>query len=1089
MTANHLKVLFLFLFTGVFLLHSKAHPQSKSIALREALEKVTKTYGTQFVYDPKLIDGKTTTYNVSIKEKRPVEDVLKEILYPNELVFLYVNTNYYTIVSKSRVGESSQKINNSAGLPQENNTGSFTRQITLTGKVTDVKGLPLSDVTVVVKGTNEGTRTDAGGNFSILVANTNKIILVFSLIGYKTTDYSVEGNNPVRINLEVQDRALEEVVVIGYGSVKRSNLTGAVVSIKPEEVKKVPATNVMEAIQGKVPGVDITRSSGSAGAKANVSVRGNRSLTASNQPLYIVDGIQYSNFEDLNPNDIQSMEVLKDAASTAIYGSRGANGVIIITTKKGRNGQTRISANSYAGVSELYGFPQVQTPEEYKQYRREANRTIGKWNSPADDAAVLGTLINSKGVVWKDLLVHNGFQNDIQVGVSAGGEKTNIYTSLDYFKEKGILKNDVLNRYSVRMNVDHSISKSFKIGTQNQVTYYNQDIRRDVLGTAMGLAPLEVPYDSAGNLIPLLNNNRTVNPLMDEVPGNYKNNNRTSRVFTSAYLEFTPIKNLSFRSNFGITLTNSRDGLYAGSYTIERNAAKPLTRYVNGNSANYNLENVLNYSKTVNDHAFTFTAVHSYLTNRSELVTAQGTNQLLSYQSFYGLGNANEEVSTSTSFTKSALVSVAGRIQYGYKEKYLLMLTGRSDGASQLSPGRKWAFFPSASAAWRIIKEDFMQNQNLFNDLKLRLSYGVAGNSAVAPYSTQSTLSRVPFAFDESPAIGYTFSNRIGNNDLQWELSSTYNLGADFGIINNRLNGTIDVFKTDTKKLLLERLLPLASGISSIIENVGKTKNTGVELGLNASIVNARNFKWNAGASWWKVKEQIVALATSSNDVANGWFIGQPTQAFYDYQKTGIWQTADSALARSYGQAVGDIRVKDISGPDGKPDGRIDATYDRVILGSVRPKWSGNFNTDFRYKNFDLSFQVFARWGQMMRYDFVGIYDPSSNNNSLSHNYWTPENPANDFPRPNANKTQASTLYYSTLFYKDASFAKLRNATLGYTFPKEMLTRWHISSLRLYVTARNIYTYSKVDNYDPERGGSIASPMTRLFVGGINVDL
>lgn len=1055
--------------------------------MREALEKVTKTYGTQFVYDPKLIEGKTTTYAVTQKEKKPVEDILKEILYPNDLVFLYVTTNYYTIVPKGRVSDPAPRMNNGAVSAQGNAAATAVRQ-TIAGKVTDDKGLALSDVTVMVKGGTEGTRTDGNGNFSLTVSSTGQVVLEFSLVGYKTQDVVVDGSSTVNVNLEVLNKTMDDIVVIGYGAVKKSNLTGAVTSLKSEDVKKVPATNVMEAIQGKVPGVDITRSSGSAGAKANVSVRGNRSLTASNQPLYIVDGIQYSNFEDLNPNDIQSMEILKDAASTAIYGSRGANGVIIITTKKGRAGQTRVSVNSYAGQSELYGYPDVQTPAEYKQFRREANRTIGKWNSAADDPALFGSLLNSPGIVWKDYLIHKGSQKDIQVGVAAGGEKTNFYASLDYFKEKGILENDQLNRYSARVNVDHSLSRLFKIGTQTQLTYYIQDFRRDALGASNGLNPLEVPYDSAGNLIPLLNNGRSVNPLMDEVPGNYVNNNRTSRMFTSAYLEFMPIKDLSFRSNFGVTLTNSRDGLYAGSFTTERNGAKPLSRYVNGNNANYNLENVLNYSKTFDGHAVTFTAVQSYLANRSELIIGQGTNQLLAYQSFYGLANANEEVSMSSALVKSTLVSFAGRIQYGYREKYLLMLTGRSDGASQLSPGRKWAFFPSASAAWRIIREDFMLNQKLFSDLKLRLSYGVAGNSAVAPYSTQSTLVRVPFAFDESPAIGYTFNSRIGNNDLQWELSTTYNAGADFGLFNNRLSGTIDVFKTDTRNLLLERLLPLTSGVSSIIENVGKTRNTGVELGLNAAVVNKRNFKWNVGASWWKVKEQIVALATSSNDVANGWFIGQPTQAFYDYQKVGIWQTADSATARSYGQAVGDIRVADISGPNGKPDGRIDATYDRVILGSMRPKWSANLTNDFKFKNFDLGFQIFARWGQMMRYEFTGTYDPSANTNSLSHNYWTPENPTNDFPRPNANKTTASTLYYSTLYYKDGSFVKLRNATLGYTFPKDLLSKWHISSLRLYVTARNLYTYSKVNDYDPERGGAVSSPMTRLYVGGINID-
>ncbi|MBX2927794.1 MAG: TonB-dependent receptor [Saprospiraceae bacterium] len=954
-------------------------------------------------------------------------------------------------------------------------------QTKVNGKVTSTDNEPLIGVSIVVKNTSTGTATDVDGTYSLDVAPGT--VLQFSYTGFATQDVVVGNSTQINVVMQLDLALLDEVVVIGYGQVKRSNVVGAITSVKAEELQKVPSTNVMESLQGKLPGVDITRTSGAAGAGINVLVRGNRSLTASNSPLFIVDGIQYNSIQDLNPQDIQSMEVLKDAASTAIYGSRGANGVILVTTKKGVAGTTRVSFNSYTGVSELFGYPQVQTPEEYRQFRREANRTTGNWSGPQDDAAIFGNLLNSPGAIWPDLFINNGSQQDYQLGISTGTEKTNFYVSLNYFNEKGLFVNDQLNRYAMRVNVDHTISRMFKVGTQNQVTFYDQDIRQDPLNTANKLVPLEVPYDDDGNIIPWLNNNRTINPLLDEQPGNWLNNNRTSRVFTSGYVEFKPFEDLTFRSNLGVTLTSSRDGLYAGSLTVLRAGTPPLARFTTGNSFGYNLENILMYNKQLGLHAFTVTAVQSVLSNRREDVTAQGANQLLAYQGFYGLANANEQVSVSSAFVESALLSYTARIQYGFNDKYLLMATARTDGASQLSAGNKWAFFPSVGAAWRISQEDFLAGSNLISDLKLRLSYGVAGNSAVLPYATQSNLIRVPFAFDETPAIGYAFGNNLGNNDLSWEISKTSNAGLDFGLWKGRVNGTIDYFQTNTEDLLLERLVPLSTGFARVTENVGKTETKGIEVGVNAFLINRKGIDWNVGVNWFKVDEKIVELATGGNDVANGWFIGYPTQSFYDFEKIGIWQLNEADQAAGFGQAPGDIRVRDQNG-----DGTINAATDRVILGTTRPKWNANFNTDLRVKGFDVSLQFFVRWGQMMSYDFVSIYDPQANENSLSHDYWTPENATNDFPRPSANRSRAATLYYSTLFYQDASFAKLRAATIGYSLPKSLLTKLHLSKFRIYATGRNLLVLSKVKDYDPERGGSMTNPMNRLFVGGINVE-
>lgn len=955
-------------------------------------------------------------------------------------------------------------------------------QIRVTGKVTDeATSEPLIGATVVQKGTSNGTTTDVNGNYTLTVSPEGT--MEFRYTGYVNLEVPINNNPTVNAAMATNTGLLDEVVVIGYGTVKKSNVTGAVVSVKPAELKTVPTTNVMEALQGKLPGVDITRTSGAAGSGVNVLIRGNRSLSASNSPLFIVDGIQYSNVQDINPNDIESMEVLKDAASTAIYGSRGANGVIIITTKKGRKDKTAVSFNMYSGSTSLAGYPKVMNAEQYKQFRRESNKTTGNWASEADDSKIFGNLLGNTGTYWPDLFVKDGAQSDYQVGISTGSEKTSVYLSLDFFNEEGIIAKDDLKRYAIRANVDHKINKIFSVGTQNQVTYYDQNMRFDPLGGATKLVPMEEPYDSVGNLVILINNGRNVNPLTDLEPNNYENNLRTTRVFTSGYVGVNILENLSFKSNLGVNLTSTREGLFAGSQTNFRNGAQALSRYIGGNSLSLNLENILNYNVSTGDHHFNLTGVHSVLTNKFESVTAQGTNQLVKSQLYYGLGNANSQVSIGADLKESALLSYTGRLMYNFADKYLLNLTGRKDGASQLSEGNKWAFFPSVSAAWRVTQEGFLLNNNILSDLKIRASWGKAGNAAVEPYSSQNLLNRVPFGWDESAAIGYSYATRIGNPDLKWEISTTKNAGFDFGIFGNRVIGTFDWFDTDTKDLLLERLLPLTSGAQTIIQNVGETNTKGVEIGINAIVIDKSKLRWNVGFNWSKVNEKILKLATDANDVANGWFIGETTRSFYDYEKIGIWQTSEEEAAKAFNQKPGDIKVKDQNG-----DGVIDATNDRVIVGSGRPDWIGNFSTDLKFYGFDLNAQLFARWGQMLRYDLVGVYDPQANENSLVHDYWTPENPTNEFPRPSSTRSQAATLYYSSLFYRDGSFLKLRGVTLGYTLPKSVTGRIRAENFRVYVSGRNLWTMSKIDDYDPERGGSITSPMNKVIVGGINLD-
>ena len=962
----------------------------------------------------------------------------------------------------------------------------------ISGQVSDAKsGETLIGVTIQVKGTSRGTSTDANGKFSLSIpANISNPVLLLNYVGFQKQELVVGTQSNLNIKMTPEQNDLNEVVVVGYGTVKKRDLTGSVVSIKGDEIAKVPSANPLESIQGKVPGVDITRSSGAASSGVNINIRGTRSITAGNGPLIIVDGVQYSSIQDINPNDIASMDILKDASSTAIYGSRGANGVILITTKKGITGEATISLNSYYGVSKVSRYPSVMDAQQYIALKREAHRNTGTWKSPADDASIFSTaefnaIQNNQFLDYQDLLFHDGHQQDHQIGVRAGTEKTKVYFSLDYMNEKGVLKKDKSDRYSARLNVDQSIGKIFTTGLQAQFTHYEQENRRDPLNQANKVAPLGTIYDDAGSFMfyPLFGT--FVNPLADEQPDIYTSESVINRTILSAYMELKPMEGLVFRSNLGANLNTDRLGTYADRYSLDRNGSNPKATYAASNGHLINIENFVTYNKQLKDHAITLTGINSMLFNRADNVSASGENQLLKSQLFYGLGNTINQA-VSTAYTMNNLLSFAGRLNYAYKGKYLLTLTGRTDGSSKLAEGNKWAFFPSGAIAWRVSDEAFLKDNEVISDLKLKYSYGIAGSDNISPYSTESSLSKIAFAYDDAAAPAYTYTPRTGNKQLSWEKTKTSDFGLEVSFLKNRISATVDYYDSQTYDLLLNRSLPPSTGNGSVIQNVAKTGNRGLEIYIASKNILSQNFQWTTSLSFSRNKERIIELAGGAQaDVLNNWFVGSPIQSFYDYEKIGIWQADQVAEALKYGQKPGDIRVRDLN-----DDGKIDGTNDRKILGTNRPSWSGGLENTFSYKAWDLNVYVYARMGQMLYADFLRRYDPQGvNNSSTIIDYWTPENPTNAYPRPNKNTSLASTLYSSSLGYEDGSFLRIRNITLGYSIPKQTLEKSFVKSLRLYFTARNPLTYTKsnlLKEYDPERGGSEGAPMTKLYTFGLN---
>lgn len=995
----------------------------------------------------------------------------------------------------------------------------------VSGSVMDQStGTALSGATVTVKGTNRAVLTDPEGKFSIQAEATD--VLVISYVGFTEKEIPVGDGSNLTVTLQSAGADLNEVVVVGYGTVRKRDLTGSVTSVKADDIVRSPAHNPMEALQGQVPGLDIVRNSGRATSGVTMNIRGKRSLSSArneygdliaNNPLVIIDGIQGGNVSDIPPQDIESIDVMKDASSTAIYGSQGANGVIIVTTKKGKSGKPRISYNGYVGVNGWAQYPDMRTGDDYVQLRREAARTAGQWSSEADDQTLFTSeewtaLQNNQWVDWVNEVIHTGIVQNHQATVSGGSDKTTALFSVGYYREKGSLKDDILDKYNLRTNVEHKFSNAFKAGTNLQLTHYNGYERAEnVLWRAATNEPLGLPYDSAGNVIlwPLGTSGK-VSPLADEA-GEFiaKHQRLTTNIIANGYLEVKPLKDVTFRSNLGTNFSFRRANDFESENSIDRagNYNDALASILATERLFLNWDNIVNYNKDFGDHAFVFTGLTSWTQSKFRSSYSEGSGQLIPNQLWHNL-SANEKATyvIRSGYVQSQTFSYAARINYNYLGKYLLTVSNRWDGASRLAEGNKWAAFPSAAFAWRIIDEDWFSDIKNLNELKLRLSWGKTGNSGISEYGTQSYL--LPLsnsAFQDQGYTYYVFSPFLGNRDLGWERSASWNFGLDFGLFNNRLFGSIDYYDTKTTDILLPRTLPTSLGSGNntpfqIYQNIGATSNKGVELNINSVNTRTENFNWTTNLTFAANKEKITDLVDGRDIIGavtretQSLLIGKPLNSFYTYKRLGIWQTDEAAEAAAYFKDAGktqpfvpgDIKLADLNG-----DSVIDEINDVQYIGTTSPRWTAGLNNNFRVGNFDLTIYIIARWGHMMTYDFTGAYDPQGKGNQPAYlDYWTPENPSNDFPRPDLTNF-FNYRGYQALNYVDASYVKLKTVSLGYNFPPGILNKMRASNLRLYLSANNLYTIARnhlVQDYDPERGGSAKSPLQRQFVFGLNLD-
>jgi TonB-linked outer membrane protein, SusC/RagA family len=997
---------------------------------------------------------------------------------------------------------------------------SFAQKVT--GVVVDETNSPLPGVNVVVKGTTNGVITDFDGKYSIAPKDVQKDILQFSFIGYDTKEVKINGEKVVNIQLTSSNLQIEEVVAVGYGVVKKRDLTGSVASVKSDEISKATTSNAMQAMQARVPGLDIQQSNGQAGAGININLRGNRSISASNSPLILVDGIEYGSTLDINPSDIESMEVLKDASSTAIYGTRGANGVIIITTKRGKSGTTKVNFNAYYSSNSptnvpkvMYGDREVQRLIDKANYQADA--ASGNWGTSnltpeqvltekLEDFTEIGIYNDKSYTDWLDQILQNGVTKNYELSVSGGTDKTTFNLSLGSMFEEGLMKDDKMNRYNVKANVDHKISNIFKAGTSLLFTYKDNDKRNSsVFGQAMKMTTITHAYTADGTLIATPNPRYAAhcNPLLDEIDGAYKNNAESTRFFGNAYLEITPIKGMNAKSIFAVDRNNIRTGIYQDYQSVARYQS-PGTSNISleyENKTGLTWENTLNYSTNFGGTKHDFTGLLGHSMKQSvyeEALTTGDVGREHYYTSlFYDLSKIPSPKNTSQ-YVKSTMMSYFGRVNYKYNEKYLLTASLRADGSSTLAKGHQWGYFPSAALAWRVSEESFLKGYHWLNNMKLRTSWGISGNAAVNPYSTLTTLSTTPvYYYIGGSDLAGNLPSSMGNSDLTWEKTAAYNVGLDFGVFDNRISGTVDYFISKTSDLLYRKSAPASSVYPSVLANIGETKGHGIEVSLNTLVLKKKDFSWDINWTYTTFKDEITKLSdgvTTNISGNTGQIVGKPVSIYYDFEANGNWNVGEYATykadweSRHPGQTIGYVAAYGAPGTikivDRDDDGKL-TDADKIVY-NRSPKHIFGMNNSMSYKNFSLSVLVYARLGGYISYDMNSQLNyESANWGDLD--YWTPKNIAAKFPSPGAASTTFGS-YGSALLYEKADYLKIKDITLGYTLPKGTIKKVGLNNVKVYGSLKNYFTFSKIDNYDPERGGAISFPLSKQAVVGVNVE-
>ena len=1025
---------------------------------------------------------------------------------------------------------------------------------TVTGTVTDESNNALSSITVLVKNTNRGVLTNSEGKFSINVQPGD--ILVFSSLGYEKTEVSIDAKMIYDIVLTATITELDEVVVVGYQTQKKSDVTGSVLKVDSEALMTQPVNNAFEALQGKAAGVDI-QSSQRPGTIGSIRIRGNRSLTASNTPLFVVDGIPLlsgSSIETLNPRDIESISVLKDASATAIYGSRGANGVVIVTTKQGKSGKMSLNYSGTVTTSNIIDRSPSMSAEDFIRFRRWAAHNLRPDRFPHPDSATIendlvifdtpldgnttrdnimkgwesGTWDGSKvtNTDWTDFVTQTGITTEHTLSASGGTEKMKAYGSFGYLNNNGTQIGQFYERYTTKLSVNLKPVDWFTMDASVNTSWSEQDYGFSTLGGRSGSVPdaiygaaksiynMAIPYDTLGNIVINPGGETTVYTIIEE----WEKSTQLSETLRalasfSATVDFgglwKPLEGLSYKFRFGPDFRYWREGVYidgTSSHKINSDGStgSSYARLNNRRDFSWTLDNMVFYNKTLGAHDIGLTLLQTASAWDIESSGMSANNIPLRSMLWNNFGaldltSTQNSVSIWSGLNQRQLSSYMVRLNYGFDSRYLLTVSGRWDGASQLAPGRKWDFFPSAAIAWRIINEDFLSNTgNMVTDLKLRLGFGTTGNSAVSPYATKGDIAAIYLPFNGIPnQIGYTTNEpyysrhqlSMANPALGWEKTAQYNVGIDFGFIRNRIFGSLDAYYSNTYDLLLSVDIPTLTGFPNTIDNIGRTSNRGVELTLTAIPVELKNsFYWemNINAAWQK--DRIEELAYGENDmIDNGWFIGKPIGVIFGFDNEGIWQDNEGDLAEmalwnanGYDFEPGNVRPKDQNG-----DYVMDID-DRVILGNTSPRWTVGFTNSIGFKGLELSMFVYGRLGY---YRSLGGQALTGSANQRYVDYWTPDNTDAEFQKPILGQATSGSRddFAGLLGIREAGFVKIRYINLGYTFPESISNKLRLNNFKIYAQAVNPGTlYTTVDWYDFDVRNTI---WNRSFVFGIDLGI
>ena len=1095
-----MKLTFYLFLISIFQIHANSYSQNTKISLElqgvsieNVLREIESKTEFKFLYNDNEVDYEKI---VSVEFKKTRISKILESLFSNTKI------NYEVLDKQIVLLLDANKADNkiiSVSVPQKS----------ITGTVKDDTGMPLPGASVIVKGTTKGTSTDFDGNFSISLTENDKILVV-SYIGYVTKEITVGNQTKINVTLESDAAALDEVVVVGYGSVRKSDLTGSVSRVGAETIAEQPSLRVADALQGRTAGVQVQRTSGTPDGDVRVRIRGTNSIQGNNNPLYVIDGVFGGNLSSINTNDIKSIEVLKDASATAIYGSQGSNGVILVTTKTAKFGKTSWSFNGRTGFDKLINEIDYPTPYQFTQIVNQVTNGANPY-SAAEQQAFLDD--PNKGTNWFDESFRTGINQSYQISAQGGSEKMKFYVSGTYDGIEGIAKNDSYDRYGLRANLN------FQLNDKVKITFNNNFSRRDRKTTGFNItdayyyAPDTEIFDEIGDYTTASANGfpTLFNPVYLQ---NEQRNQGLTSTFNSLFrLDATLLPGLSY-SFSGSIGTNNTNNTRFNRYEPGADKTTSTSTVVNSERIQSQITNQLNYTKTIGEHSFTATAVQEILKQTNVNSTINSTGFISNGLEAGNLSLATSHIVTSPSNQNedSQLASFLGRVNYNFAGKYLFTASYRADGSSKFADGNKWAYFPSAALAWKISSEEFLADNDAIDLLKLRLSYGLVGSQAINPYGT--------FPLLEIPDLGVPTQNGViegaislgtpPNPDLVWETTAQYDIGFDLELFNNRVTVTADYYYKKTSDLLFAQPLPISDGPPELsqTQNVGEMENKGFEFLIAGDVVRNKDFRFNLSANLSINENTFLGVDGIDEDIPvtgeeyqsnsfNGFepFIlrkGFPLGTIQGYIYEGPYRTADQALATDHGFVLGDPRYRDISGPNGVPDGLI-TTDDVGVIGDATPDYTLGINASIEYKNFDFSMSILSVQGfDILNIDRFQMIRGNTNVEIL--NAWSPQNEsASHWATAHNISTPATTQYV-----EDGSFIRLKNVTLGYTLPSDISSKIGVDKLKLFVNAQNLITITDYSWFDPEatntgnrdqtQGVNLgAYPNPKSFSAGINL--